>query len=80
MSDGQLANWWPASGVDDRSATPARLVSMSDLAAIVRRIQDGRETWDDRVALIDLASEIDIDAAGTELAELATVLRRIAGG
>lgn len=80
MSDGELANHWPASDVDRRSNEQARLVSLSDLAGIVRRMQEGDSTVDDRVALIDLASEIDAEAAGTELAQLATALRRVAGG
>lgn len=77
MSDGNLANHWPATGVDER-ISGARLVTMADLTDIVRRLKAGNGSIGDRMTLIDLASEIDVEAAGTELAELAISLRRVA--
>lgn len=79
MSDGDLANHWPTTGVDVRSSEQSKLVSMANLGEIVQRIRSGTDTWEDRVALVDLADEIETDAPATELAELAGVLRRIAG-
>ena len=79
MSDGELANHWPTSGVDVRGGEKSKLLSMAEMGQIVQRIQSGTETWEDRVALVDLADEIETDAPATELAELARVLRRIAG-
>lgn len=79
MSDGTLANHWPATDVDERSGGSIRLVSASDLAAMVRRLAGGQGTLDDRLALIDLACEIEADAPATELAALAQQLRRVAG-
>lgn len=75
MSDGTPANHWPSTDAD---AQYHRLTSLSDLGAIVERIRGGASTWEDRMALVDIATEIDRDAAGTELVGLADTLRRLA--
>ena len=90
MSDGELANHWPSTGVDVPSgeqqgfdlvvdAVRPWLVSMADLGGIVQRMRAGEGTVADRLALIDLAGEIETDAPATELVGLADVLRQMAG-
>ena len=79
VSDGETPNLWPATGVDVRNNEPARLVSLADLGGIITRVRHGDSTLADRLALIELADEIDRDAPATELVGLADVLRQMAG-
>jgi len=68
-----MVNFWEETAVD-RSVR----LGYEGLAEIIRRIETGRETYQDRARVLVLADEIEVEGNG--LAQLAVRLRALAAG